>query len=413
MKELLYDAIHEILARSGSCSGNGDSPVKVNAHIHTPYSFSAFTDAEHPFRMAKEEGIGVLGINDFYTTDGYSGFAESALRYRIFPLFNIEFMALQKEEQQAGIRVNDPQNPGRTYISGKGLRFPVSMGTDSLRKMKSLQEESNRQTYLMIDRLNEFLESIGAGLRFDAAATHKRLARNLFRERHIATAIRQAVMDKYTSGEDIRNAFKTIFSGVEPASDLNNAAQLENEIRNRLLKAGGPAFVPEDEKAFLSLPEVIALIRDAGGIPCYPVLLDDPKGNFTDFEGDFEVLAATLRQKGIYMIELIPGRNDASILKKFVHFFDQQGFVVTFGSEHNTPQLDPLTITCRNSVPLDNHLLEINYRGAAIIAAHQYLVSRGETGFPGEHFPARDQLDALASLGKKVISCFINPSCHD
>lgn len=413
MKEILYDAIHDNLAKAGSCAESADSPVKVNAHIHTPYSFSAFNDVQHPFRMAEEEGIGVLGINDFYTTDGYSEFAEFAMKYRIFPLFNIEFMALQKEEQHAGIRVNDPQNPGRTYISGKGLRFPVSMGSESVRTMTSLQEESNRQTYQMMDRLNEFLLSVGAGLHFDAEAIHKRLARNLFRERHIAAAIRQAVVDKYTSGEDIRSAFKAIFSGIEPVSDIGNTAQLENEIRNRLLKAGGPAYVPEDEKAFLSLPDVIALIRDAGGIPCYPVLLDDPKGNFTDFEGDFEALASTLREKGIYMIELIPGRNDAGILKKFVHYFDTQGFVVTFGSEHNTPQLDPLTISCRNAVPLDKHLLEINYRGAAIIAAHQYLVSRGESGFPADHFPLMDTLDALATLGKKVISCFINSSYHE
>lgn len=408
MKEILYDTIHEYLSKAGSFGENGNAPVKVNAHIHTPYSFSAFDDVEHPFRLAKEEGIGVLGINDFYTTDGYSEFAEFAVKYRIFPLFNIEFMALQKAEQQAGIRVNDPQNPGRTYISGKGLRFPVSMGTDSLRKMTSLQEESNRQTYQMIDRLNEFLSTIDAGLHFDAAAIHKRQARNLFRERHIAAAVRQVVMDINSSADDIRSAFKDIFSGVEPVSDISNTAQLENEIRNRLLKAGGPAYVAEDEKAFLSLPEVIALIRDAGGIPCYPVLLDDPKGNFTDFEEDFDALAKNLRDKEIYMIELIPGRNDAGILKKFVQYFDSLGFVVSFGSEHNTPQLDPLTITSRKAVPLDKYLLEINYRGAAIIAAHQYLVSMGQPGFPAENFPSVETLDALAKLGKKVIYCFNN-----
>lgn len=411
MEEFSYDTLQKNLAKTGA--GKEDSLVKVNAHIHTPYSFSAFEDVEHPFRLAAAEGIGVLGINDFYTTDGYSEFAEFALKYRIFPLFNIEFMALQKELQQAGIRVNDPQNPGRTYLSGKGLRFPVSMGKESSLKMTSLQQESNRQTYQMIERLNDFLLSIGAGLQLDAKTVHKRLARNLFRERHIAAAIRQAVIEKYNSSEDCRNAFKAIFSGVEPSSDISNTAQLENEIRNRLLKVGGPAYVAEDEKAFLSLPEVIDLIRDAGGIPCYPVLLDDPKGNITDFERDFETLASTLREKGIYMIELIPGRNDAGILRKFVHFFDSQGFVVTFGSEHNTPQLDPLAITCRHSITLDDQLLEINYRGAAIIAAHQYLVSRGKTGFPADHFPSSDTLNDLATLGKRIIYCFVNPSCHE
>ena len=74
---------------------NEDIP-RINGHIHTPHSFSAFTDIEQPFKMAKEEGIRILGINDFYTTDGYDEFAEFAKAYKIFPLFNIEFMALQK-----------------------------------------------------------------------------------------------------------------------------------------------------------------------------------------------------------------------------------------------------------------------------------------------------------------------------
>ena len=48
-----------------------DSIREVNAHIHTPYSFSAFRDVEQIFDMAMKEGVSVLGINDFYVTDGY------------------------------------------------------------------------------------------------------------------------------------------------------------------------------------------------------------------------------------------------------------------------------------------------------------------------------------------------------
>ncbi len=105
----------------------GKSLPRVNGHIHTPHSFSAFTTMKQPFAMAMQEKVAVLGINDFYTTGGYPEFAALALEHHVFPLFNIEFMALQPEEQRQGIRVNDPVNPGRTYLSGKGLKFPVSM----------------------------------------------------------------------------------------------------------------------------------------------------------------------------------------------------------------------------------------------------------------------------------------------
>lgn len=381
---------------------------EINGHIHTPHSFSAFDDIEQAFRLARAEGISVLGINDFYTTDGYAEFAGKAFDYRIFPLFNIEFMALQAAEQAAGIRVNDPNNPGRTYLSGKGLRFPVTMGAGSRQKMEMLRDESNRQTCDMVALLNAFLQQQQIDLRFDAGEIRRRFARNLLRERHIAKAVRVAVFEKYTDDEARRACFTALFGGKTPKSAIGDVAALENEIRGNLLKAGGPAFVPEDPSAFLSLAEVRELVTDAGGMLCYPVLLDDPKGVCTDYEADPRKLLETLLKNDIYSIELIPGRNDYQILKSFVHFFHENGLLVTFGTEHNTPQLDPLKVTCRGGVPLDDELRQINYEGTAVIAAHQYLVARGLPGYL-EGTRARISEKAMfVELGKAVISTFIN-----
>jgi len=382
--------------------------LKVNGHIHTPHSFSAFSDMEQAFSLAKQEEIAVLGINDFYSTDGYEEFSDLAGKWKIYPLFNIEFMALQKKAQEAGIRVNDPQNPGRTYLSGKGLRFPVSMSRKSSEKLQMLQRESNRQTFGMVEKLNAFLNSKSISIRLDAKEIEKNLAKNLLRERHIASAVRIQVFDKYISENERVKVFTEIFSGKTPQSPLSNIPAIENEIRNNLLKAGGPAFVEEDEKAFLSLSEVSELIVDAGGIPCYPVLLDDPKGTFTEFEANWPSMAENLKNLGIFMIELIPGRNDFHVLKDFVRYFISEGFSVTFGTEHNTPKLDPLTVCCRGGVPLDRELLQVNLKGAAVIAAHQYLVSVGKPGFPVTEAPTKDLLDQLADTGLKIISEFIS-----
>ena len=51
----------------------------VNGHIHTPYSFSAFSSVNPIFEMAVKEDVKVLGINDFYTTGGYLEFHDNAL----------------------------------------------------------------------------------------------------------------------------------------------------------------------------------------------------------------------------------------------------------------------------------------------------------------------------------------------
>lgn len=379
---------------------------EVNGHIHTPHSFSAFSDIDLAFQMARHEGIHVLGINDFYTTDGYADFARLANDFKIFPLFNIEFMALQNDLQEAGVRVNDPNNPGRTYFSGKGLRYPVAMSATSEEKLARLQKESNRQTYMMVEKLNAFFAENDIGLQFDATELHNKLAKGLFRERHIAQAIRVAVFEKVSSADGRKGIFKKIFSGNDLKSPLGRIAMVENEIRGNLLKAGGTAFVPEDPEAFLSLNEVIDLIVDAGGIPCYPVLLDDPKGNFTDYEADKEKLLQELTNNNVWSVELIPGRNDYEILKDFVTFFHKNNFVITFGTEHNTPQLDPLKVTCKGGIPLDRELREINHEGAAVIAAHQYLVARGEEGYLAGGKAKTEDKEQYANLGKAVIAYF-------
>ena len=379
----------------------------INGHIHTPHSFSAFSSIEQAFQLEKSEGVSILGINDFYTTDGYDEFAELAQKHRIFPLFNIEFMALQNDLQEAGIRVNDPNNPGRTYFSGKGLRQPSAMSNDSFKKLKDLQEESNRQTYEMVEKLNSFLSSSNIGIQFNSTELHKNLAKNLFRERHIAQAIRKAVFEKEETETGRKTLLQRIFSGKEVKSPIENVAALENEIRGNLLKSGGAAFVIEDPKAFLSLEEVIDLIIDAGGIPCYPVLLDDPKGVCTDYEADKEKLLTELIKNNVYSIELIPGRNDFHILKDFVTYFHKNGFVITFGTEHNTPQLDPMKITCRNGVDLDDELKQINYEGTAIIAAHQYLIANGKEGYLKGKKAKVAEKEYFVELGKAVISEFL------
>lgn len=379
---------------------------EINGHIHTPHSFSAFSSIDLAFQMARHEGIRVLGINDFYTTDGYTEFAEMAMRFNIFPLFNIEFIGLQKDLQEAGIRVNDPNNPGRTYFSGKGLRYPVKMSKNSSQKIKTLQEESNRQTYQMVEKLNAFFAENSIGIHFDAAELQKKLAKNLFRERHIAQAIRLAIFEKESMADGRKRLFENIFSGKGLKAPLGRVASVENEIRSNLLKAGGTAFVPEDPKAFLSMDEVLEIITDAGGIPCYPVLLDDAEGNFTDYEADKEKLLKELIKNDVWSIELIPGRNDYEILKEFVTFFHQNGFVITFGTEHNTPLLSPLKVSCRGGVPLDKELMEINYEGTAVFAAHQYLLSNGMMGYLDGRKAKIAEKEKFVELGKAVIAFF-------
>jgi hypothetical protein len=382
---------------------------KTNGHIHTPYSFSAFSDLESIFKMALNEKVEVLGINDFFVTDGYDSFHKGCIYNKIFPLFNIEFIGLLREEQQKGIRINDPNNPGRIYFSGKGLDYPFHTGFILRKQLKSVIRESQVQIKAMISKLNLLIEPINPSLKFSYKNIKKEFAHDLVRERHIAKALRLLAIGKFPTPEEQLHFIETLYGGEKSKTGLSNSAALENEIRSNLLKSGGAAFVKEDEKSFLELSKIIRIIVKAGGIPCYPVLLDDPYGKLTEFESDPEKLYLSLKELGIECIELIPGRNDFTILKNFVEFFHKKGFIITFGTEHNTPEMLPLTVTARGSIPLDDSLKRIAWEGVCVIAAHQYLRADGRQGYvlPDETHSIK-QMRELINLGQLVIEYFLN-----
>lgn len=355
--------------------------IDVNAHLHTPYSFSAFTDVRQALDMAAAEDVRIVGINDFYSMDGYREWSDECAARHLYPMFNIELISLNSEDQAAGLRVNDPNNPGRTYLSGKGLAYPVILSGKEAQMLADVRAESNAQVERMCARLNAHLDEVKAGFNVDFKYIVKELTRGSVRERHLAKALRMAVDAKADKIQDRLALYERIFGGQPLKSAPDNEAAVENEIRSKLLKAGGAAFVPEDPKAFLPMETVCQIIKAAGGIPTYPFLADDAKGNFTDFEGDLQKAADTLKKRGIKSVEFITTRNTTAVLEEYSGYLQDEGFIVTFGSEHNTPALEPIRLRTRdNAEGLSEKLRETNYRGACAVAAHQAGLNSIEAG---------------------------------
>ncbi len=378
---------------------------KVNAHLHTPNSFSAFKNIDEALDMAVSEGIKVVGINDFYSTAGYAAWAEGCKSRGLYPLFNIEFISLNEEDQKAGLRVNDPGNPGRTYLSGKGLLSPFKLDEPYASQLAGVIKESNAQVEAMCAKVNEILDSINAGFILDFEWIKNELTTGLIRERHLAKALRLRVYDVCDAETKIKEVFTKLFGGKELKSHVYDFAGVENEIRGNMLKAGGGAFVPEDPKAFLPMQTVCDIIVAGGGIPTYPFLADDAKGGYTDFEGDLERVAKQLTERGFHSVEFITTRNGVELLEKYASYLHEQGFVVTFGSEHNTPAMEPIELFARNSTPLTDRLMQINYEGVCVVAAHQHLVAQGLRGYVDANGQAdRSKRDEFIKLGDELIN---------
>jgi hypothetical protein len=391
------------LLSQASLPGENDL-LSVNAHMHTPYSFSAFESVRQALDMAVEEKVSVVGINDFNTTDGYSVWAEECLKRKLFPLFNIEFIALNREDQAKGIRVNDPSNPGRTYLSGKGLAFPQIIKGRSLDKLNWIKIESNRHAEKICAKLNEYLASCEAPFQLIFKDIEAELTLGNIRERHLAKALRLKITEFFKDEADQAAFYEKIFGGKPLKTNLINPAGVENEIRGYLLKAGGPAFVPESPESFLELDDLCNIIIDAGGIPTYPFLADDAHGKFTDFEGDLAKAVEALKSRSICSVEFIPTRNTIGILEKYAGYCWEKGLIVTFGTEHNTPQMEPITVLASKGTELSPCLREIGYKGACLVAAHQYLIATDEQGYIKMNgMPCRGDRDEYIKLGHALI----------
>ena len=400
-----FPSKEELLGATGS--EKADLSLKINNHVHSPYSFSAFESVAEAVWKAASEDVMVLGINDFYVTDGYGEFVEKCMDHGVFPLLNIELIGISKEDQREGIRVNDPNNPGRTYISGKGLAFPVDLPVSQEEKLEGIVRESNNQVGRMIELLNEWFIKQGVDITLSVEEIMETQARNLLRERHVAKMVRLKLEEMAGSDEEYYALLEKMYAGTPSGKKRADIAGVEDELRSKLLKSGAPAFVPEDDKAFLPLEDIVKIIRIAGGIPTYPLLLDGTGGEPTEFERSKEHLLEVLDQRGFNSIEFIPLRNQFDKLKEYAEFFYENGFIVSFGTEHNTTAMLPLAVTCKGGVELDERLTEISYNGAAYVAAHQYMVDKEGPGYQASSRAEMEQ------LGKAIFSHYFknyNPS---
>ncbi len=347
----------------------------------------------------------MVGINDFYTAQGYGEWKKGCEKRELFPLFGIEFIALDQEDQRAGLRVNDPANPGRTYLSGKGLTYPFRLSEPHASHLKAVVSESNKQVEAMCSKLNALLSTENFNFSLDFKWISSELAKGLIRERHLAKALRMKLFEFYgKDGVKVKEALETLFRGKILKSAVDNAAGMENEIRSNLLKVGGAAFVPEEAAAFLPVEAVHEIILAAGGIPTYPFLGDDLNGNYTDFENDLEQAVRRLTERGVHSVEFITTRNDVKRLEEYASYLHELGFVVTFGSEHNTPAMEPIELFARGGVTLTPRLKQINWEGACLIAAHQHVVSQGLEGYVDSNGKAdRSQRNEFVKLGEELI----------
>lgn len=386
----------------------------VNSHIHLPPNFSAFDKVEQAIVLAAEQNVQIVGLSNYYDYAVYEDFGAKARHNKIFPLFGLEIISMQQSLLEQGIRVNDPGNPGKTYICGKGITRFNTMTPRAKELIETIRRNDTQRMAEMIRKLADVFDRHNVKTGLDDAAIIARVARRhhcnpetvYLQERHLAQAFQEVLFEQVPLSER-KTALEAILGPVKNAGD---AVGIQGQIRSSLMKAGKSCFAPE---AFLTLAQAKELIGELGGIVCYPILADGAEP-MCAFENPVEKLIETLKAESIGMVELVPIRNKPQVLRHYVTAIRNAGIAVVAGTEHNTLDVIPMEPTCVGSVPVPEDLKDIFVEGAYVVAAHQYLTLNGKSGFvdsAGRPNPvykdAQSRIAAFAKIGRAVVAKYL------
>ncbi|MGQ9589968.1 MAG: hypothetical protein ACUVYA_06705 [Planctomycetota bacterium] len=370
-------------------------PGGVNTHVHTAKSFGYFDSPSDAVWHAYLARLAIFGINDHHTMAGHEEFGKACRIVGIRAAFSMEVIAMWHEAARAGRTVNDPSNPGRTYLSAKGTTRPFapdSPGARNLARMCAAQLERTKEIARKVaDVVARRLGADGAIQWEDvvALAPHGQPT-----ERHVALVVARHLETAYPDPSDRRKALSRLAGRDVPDEVLQDAATFQDTIRASLIKAGKPAYVEESEDAFIPVEEAVSMALELGAIPAYPVL-GDP---VTPWEEDLEVLFDRLEALRIYAIEVIPNRNRRERLLEIVTKAVSRGFPIFTGTEHNTKVPLPL---------VDKFFFDPEFRphfelGARVLLGHQSLRKAGEPGFVNEDgtLPPGDRAEHLRRVAE-------------
>ena len=302
---------------------------RVNSHIHLPPNFSAFETVAQAVDLAAQQQVGVVGVSNYYHYRVYADFVAQARRQGIFPLFGLEIICLIGELVKAGVKINDPGNPGKMYICGKGITRFEKMTPRGHELLGLIRRNDSLRMKQMAAKLTSIFEQRGGvATGLDDDAIKQRVVRRhgcsidmvYLQERHLCQAFQEVLFEKTPA--DQRPAVLEKVLGA-PVKKPDNAVAVQNDIRSCLMKAGKAAYV---EETFVNFNHAYELILELGGIPCYPTLADGTSP-ICGYEDPIEKLIETLKKNRIYMAEFIPLRNTPAVLSQYVKAMRQAGIV--------------------------------------------------------------------------------------
>ena len=330
----------------------------VNLHCHTFYSYNAYGYSPSKFAwLARKRGLAAAGIVDFDVLDAVEEFWAAGKLLGLKRCASLESRVFVPEFSTRVI--NSPGEPGVAYHMGVG--FPREVKHPLLSQMRRTSEARNRE---LVRRVNHFLQPVGLDYDKDVLSL---TPNGNATERHICEAYSKkggAVLWKSKLGD-------------YPAA----AGKFQALIRSKLMKKGGPGYVPPGKDSFPLMADMNRFVQEVGAIPTL-TWLDGTSEGEKAIEELFQVATAS----GAAAINIIPDRNYTPGVKSqtlqnlysVIALAEKHHFPVIVGTEMNAPGNkfvdDFSTAELKPLAP-------VFLRGAHIVYAHSVLQRESGLGY--------------------------------
>jgi hypothetical protein len=322
-------AVREIAARIES----GDLPLPpltgvVNVHFHTFFSFN-YRDYS-PSRIvweAKKAGLDVAGSVDFDVLDAMGEMLEAGEVLQVRTNVALETRVFAPEFPDW--EFSSPGEPGILYFMGTGFTRLPAAGSSAEACLQQMRAAARARNEEMLGRLRSVIAPMEVDYEADVLpltpsgnATERHMlavldtkARTMFpvmvgrgepRVRPEKAGylnqggehkVRPYLLAAYWSQ-------RTGLSEGEVGRLLGDRAKFRTAVRSRLMKKGGPGYMPPDPRKFPRIRDVAQMIRDVEGIPCATWLDGTRRG-----EADPDALLDWFLGMDCLVLNVIPDRN--------------------------------------------------------------------------------------------------------
>jgi len=297
-KEALYDLKKTI--KRGEIEKVSHKPY-LNLHIHSFHSFNYKNWS--PSRIVFEGwryNLQYTGVVDFDTLVAIEEtlLAGEILNMNVVCGFESRVFLPELKDKV----INSPKEPGIYYLCGKGFKKKVEENSKEGKFFLKLKEIAQNRNKKVIKKLNEFLKDVKIEFEKDLLPL---TPSNNPTERHIVVAYQRK--SEEILGEKVDDFWAEILKMEKQQIEKLRKEKVEDfqeTLRKKLIKYGGPAYIPPEIENFPVFDEVVEMTEKAGGIPIGTWLDGTNQG-----EENPEYLIELLKSKKIKGITIIPERN--------------------------------------------------------------------------------------------------------